>query len=366
MTVTAQTTTARPGARLRLAGVGRRFGDVHALDDVSLELAPGSFTALLGPSGCGKSTLLNLIAGLDRSGTGSIVVDADPLDGVPAERRRVGLVLQRPLLFPHLSVAANVAFGLRMARVPRRTARTKALEMLEKVQLTGLADRRAGDLSGGQEQRVALARALVLAPRLLLLDEPFSQLDASLRAGMRRLVRELVEESKVTTLFVTHDQAEAVDIADDIVLMLGGRLSGQGAPEMFYRRPPSLAAARFFGAANELAGLVTAGRFSSADGAVSLPTDAADGAAVLVIRPESFTLHPAGAAETASAAVCLAGTAVGARFAGTHLGVQVILESGARVSVQVPLGTPVDLGSAVAVTARAEQCTVFPVTSALP
>jgi putative spermidine/putrescine transport system ATP-binding protein len=249
----------RPGARLMLASVTKTFGSTTAVDELSLDLAAGSFTALLGPSGCGKSTLLALIAGLLDPDRGVTTLDERPLRGLPAERRPVGLVFQKPLLFPHLSVEANVAFGLRMSRRPRREARAAARGMLDRVQLSALAGRRVGELSGGQEQRVALARALVLSPRLLLLDEPFSQLDAALRAEMRALVRALADESKLTTLFVTHDQAEAVEVADDIALMLDGRIAGHGPAELFYTRPPSLAAARFFGVTNELPGHVSRG-----------------------------------------------------------------------------------------------------------
>lgn len=353
--------TVRPGARLRLQGVSRGFGHVRAVDDVSIELAPGSFTALLGPSGCGKSTLLNVVAGLDPADSGTIDLDGQPVDRVPAERRPIGLVFQKPLLFPHLSVAANVAFGLRMAGVRARASRARAEYMLDRVGLAGLADRRVGQLSGGQEQRVALARALVLSPRLLLLDEPFSQLDAALRTQMRRLVRELTEETKVTAVFVTHDQAEAVDVADDIVLMLDGRIAGHGAPELFYRTPPTLTAARFFGVTNEIPGRVTAGRFALDGGGASLPTEAGPGPAVLVIRPESLILRHGEDRRPCTAPIRVVGTVVGARFAGPHLAVEVALESGVQLEAHVPVGTPVGLGATVTATARADQCTVLPV-----
>jgi ABC-type Fe3+/spermidine/putrescine transport system ATPase subunit len=364
--MTIDRTSHRPGARLSLERISRSFGETRAVQDLSLELAPGSFTALLGPSGCGKSTLLTLIAGLNRPDAGSVTLDGRLLDGVPAERRPVGLVFQKPLLFPHLTVEANVAFGLRMARMPRQQARAAARDMLEKVQLSALAGRRMDELSGGQEQRVALARALVLSPRLLLLDEPFSQLDASLRAEMRTLVRTLAEQSKVTTLFVSHDQAEAVEIADDIALMLDGRLAGHARPEVFYTRPPSLTAARFFGVTNELPGRVTAGRFSTELGRISAPTDLADGPAVLVVRPESLRLVSETDPSPHPGELSLAGTAVGARFAGTHLTVDVALGQGDRVTVHAPLGTPVELGAPVTVTARPESCSVLPAPSMPP
>ena len=208
------------------------------------------------------------------------------------------------------------------------------------MQLGALAKRRVGELSGGQEQRVALARALVLEPQVLLLDEPFSQLDATLRAEMRCLVKDLHTESGVTTVFVTHDQAEAVEVADTIALMLDGRLEGQGDPEMFYTAPPSLAAARFFGVTNELPGTVRAGLFTAATTDLRRPTDLPDGPAVLVIRPETITLTtPSGDDDT------MGGVAVAARFAGTHLAVDVQLAGGAQVTVHAPVTTSVRLGA---------------------
>jgi len=221
------------GADVAIVQVTKRFGATLAVDDLSLRVPPGSLTALLGPSGCGKSTTLSLLAGLQHPDSGDVRVDGVSVLAVSAERRAVALVVQKPLLFPHLSVAQNVGFGLRMRGVDRRRRSRLVAEMLDRVQLPELADRRVGELSGGQEQRVALARALVLQPRVLLLDEPFSQLDAGLRVQMRALVRRLHGESDVTTLFVTHDQAEAVEVADTIALMQEGRLAGHGEPETF-------------------------------------------------------------------------------------------------------------------------------------
>ncbi len=349
------------GAVVRLRQVSRRFADVTAVDTVDLDLRPGTMTALLGPSGCGKSTTLAIIAGLQAPDTGDVHIDGAAMTAVPAERRPVGLVFQKPLLFPHLDVAGNVGFGLRMRRLPRREIRARVVAVLDQVQLSGLGGRRVGELSGGQEQRVALARALVLRPRVLLLDEPFSQLDAGLRAEMRGLVRQVQARTGITTLFVTHDQGEAVDVADDIVLMLDGRIAGQGPPPLFFRDPPSLPAARFFGVTNELRGRVDQGAWCSPDGALRVPCNLADGPAILAVRPESLRIVESGPGRTAEPAPGTAvGTVLSARFAGTHLTVQVQLSDGPTVAVHTPVGTPVPVGAEVRLHVPSADCTVFP------
>jgi len=343
------------GASVELAGVSMTFGGTVAVDDLSIAIEAGSFTALLGPSGCGKSTTLSVLAGLTTADTGDVLFDGTSVLGVPAEHRPVGLVFQKPLLFPHLSVADNVGFGLRMRGTATR-ARSRAVgEMLERVQLAGLGDRRVGQLSGGQEQRVALARALVLEPSVMLLDEPFSQLDSTLRGQMRALLRQLHDESGVTTLFVTHDQAEAVEVADSIALMLGGTLVGHGPPQEFYTRPASLAAARFFGVGNEIRGRVGGGRFTTGTSSLVVTTDTADGDAVLVIRPEAVRLDAAG-----GGAAPVTGVVTGARFAGTHLRVDVEL-GGQLLLMQVPVGHRITVGETVAVELPPGACTVFAV-----
>ena len=363
----------RLGTRVDVAAVRKSYGSVRAIERVDLALSPASFTALLGPSGCGKSTLLALLAGLEHPDAGDIRLDDRSVQHLPAEDRPVGLVFQKPLLFPHLNVLDNVAFGLRMQRRPRRGARARARDLLEQVGLADLAPRRVGELSGGQEQRVALARALVLRPRLLLLDEPFSQLDPDLRARMRQLVRTLSAEAKLTTLFVTHDLAEAVDVADEIVLMLDGRVEGQGSPERFYQDPPTLEAARFFEVANELAGHCERGMFH-APGLVAplrVHQQGIEGPAVLVVRPESMRLgsirdEPAGISSGASETDGLIVRAypLGVRFAGTHLILEACTDDGLRVLAHLPPGTTVADQGSVQLRAAAESCTLFPSSSA--
>ncbi len=344
------------GTSITLTGVTKTFGDAHAVRDLSAVVAAGSFTALLGPSGCGKSTTLAMIAGLQQPDSGDIAFDGRSQLAVRTEHRPAGLVFQKPLLFPHLTVEQNVAFGLRMRGLDRARTRTQVAAMLDRVQLGALGRRRVGELSGGQEQRVSLARALVLRPQVLLLDEPFSQLDAALRAEMRDLITRLHRESRVTTVLVTHDQAEAVEVADTILLMLDGRPAGHGAPELFYTAPPSLAAARFFGVTNELPGVVRDGLFTAADAVLRRETTLRNGRAVLVVRPEALAVHsdtgaPGSDAVTGGLTDTVTDTATGvvteARFAGTHVVVRVALPTGRELTVHTPVGGPVRPGAPV-------------------
>jgi putative spermidine/putrescine transport system ATP-binding protein len=331
---------------LEIGGLRVAYGrGAPVVDGVDLTVPDGTLTALLGPSGCGKSTLLKAVAGLLDPAAGDVRVAGRSVLGLPAERRPVGLVFQKPLLFGHLSVGDNVAFGLRMRGVGRAERRRRVDEMLELVGLTGLARRRVGQLSGGQEQRVALARALVTAPPVLLLDEPFSQLDADLRSRMRELVRELQRELAVTMLFVTHDQQEALDVADAIALLLDGRLEATGPPADFYTRPATLRAARFFGPVNELPGTLAGGGFACALGRLRVDAGA-HGPGVLVVRPEALRLVAGDTRPNTVAAVVRA-----VRFRGTHLAVTLAaadvelsavvapaprVEPGERVHVQLP------------------------------
>lgn len=338
---------------LTVAGLTKTYDDVTAVADLDLTLDPGSFTALLGPSGCGKSTTLQTIAGLVEPDVGRIDVGGVDVSRVPAERRPVALVFQKPLLFPHLTVTQNVAFGLRMQRVPRATIGPRVAQMLEQVQLAGLGDRRPHELSGGQEQRVALARALVLQPSLLLLDEPFSQLDATLRAEMRGLVRDLHDSSGVTTLFVTHDQAEAVELADRIVLMLNGAVEASGKPEHLYSAPPTLATARFLGVGNELRGIATDSTMCVDGQHIDAGPLLVAGPAILVVRPELLALT-APAVEGALAVVIDS-----VQFAGTHLSVSAHTNDQQIVTIHVPVGTPVAVGEPAGVFIPPQHCTVF-------
>jgi sulfate transport system ATP-binding protein len=230
----------------------RRFGDFTALDDVSVEIPSGSLTALLGPSGSGKSTLLRVIAGLERPDAGSVEIDGRDATGLPPQRRGVGFVFQHYAAFKHMTVRENVAFGLKVARRPRAEIKARVEELLELVQLPGLADRYPAQLSGGQRQRMALARSLAVQPSVLLLDEPFGALDARVRKELRAWLRHLHDEVHVTTVFVTHDQEEAMEVADRIVVMNHGRIEQVGGPRDLYEHPANAFVMGFVGPVTRL------------------------------------------------------------------------------------------------------------------
>jgi sulfate transport system ATP-binding protein len=230
----------------------RRFGDFTALDDVSVEIPSGSLTALLGPSGSGKSTLLRVIAGLERPDAGSVEIDGRDATTLPPQRRGVGFVFQHYAAFKHMTVRENIAFGLKVARRPKAEIRARVDELLELVQLPGLADRYPAQLSGGQRQRMALARSLAVQPSVLLLDEPFGALDARVRKELRAWLRHLHDEVHVTTVFVTHDQEEAMEVADRIVVMNHGRVEQVGGPRDLYEHPANAFVMGFVGPVTRL------------------------------------------------------------------------------------------------------------------
>ncbi len=277
---------------LELRDLSHRYGEgsSRALSRLSIDVEPGELVAFLGPSGCGKTTALKIIAGLLRPASGDVLVDGDSVLAVPPEKRRAAMVFQKPLLFPHMSVAQNIGFGLRMQSVPRDRISRRVDAALRRVRMESFAERRPDELSGGQQQRVALARALVTEPRLLLLDEPLSALDASLREEMRELVREVHEQGGYTTVFVTHDQEEAVVLADRIALLFDGELQMYDEPQAFYERPGSRRIAEFFGATNFIRGRARNGTVETPLGDLSLARDTTPGDVTLTIRPEAVRL----------------------------------------------------------------------------
>ena len=234
--------------------VTKTFGDFHALRDVSVSIDRGKLTALLGPSGGGKSTLLRIIAGLEEPDTGRVYIDGQDMTHVPARRRGIGFVFQHYAAFPHLTVWDNVAFGLKIARTSKASTKQRVGELLDLVHLSGLAHRYPSELSGGQRQRMALARALAVQPRLLLLDEPFGALDVKVREELRTWLRQLHEQVNATTVFVTHDQEEAMELADQIVLINQGHVEQVGPPEELYDNPANSFVMSFLGSTTRLGG----------------------------------------------------------------------------------------------------------------
>jgi putative spermidine/putrescine transport system ATP-binding protein len=282
------------GHRLTIDNVSQQFGDFAALSDIDLDVAGGELVALLGPSGCGKSTLLRIIAGFIQQTEGRVLFDGAPVDALSPSRRGVGIVFQNYALFPHMTVAENVAYGLQAWRWPRDKIAARVAEMLARVHMSEFAARKPRQLSGGQQQRIALARCLAIDPKILLLDEPFGALDKNLRLDMQIEVKRLQRESGVTTILVTHDQEEALSLADRIAVMSRGRIEQVSTPTEIYDRPRTLFVNQFVGATNVLRGDVATGaagpQVTIADG-VRLDVAAARGfapgsAIVVCIRPE--------------------------------------------------------------------------------
>jgi sulfate transport system ATP-binding protein len=270
-----------------------RFGAVTALDDVSLQVAPGEFVALLGPSGSGKTSLLRAIAGLESPASGRIAIAGKDMTTTPPQQRGIGFVFQQYALFRHMSVADNIGFGLMVRPRARRPAPAeiaqRVAELLELVQLPGLGDRYPGQLSGGQRQRVALARALAVEPQLLLLDEPFGALDARVRKDLRRWLRAVHTRMGLTSLFVTHDQEEALDLADRVVVMNAGRVEQVATPAALWDHPASSFVCDFLGGANRLAAQVVGGQVKVGSGRFANAAMAmADGPAVAFVRPHEW------------------------------------------------------------------------------
>ena len=277
---------------LSFQGIRKTFGPTVALESFDLDVRDGELISLLGPSGCGKTTALRIAAGFEFADVGAVVVGGTDISRLAAHKRNMGMVFQSYSLFPNLTVAGNVDFGLRTRKLPKPDRRTRVSEALELVQLTALADRYPHQLSGGQQQRVALARALAVRPQVLLLDEPLSALDAKVRLTLRDEIRRIQTDLGITTLFVTHDQEEALGISDRIGVMSNGRLEQLGTPTEVYRNPANPFVARFVGSMNELpATVVDAGAVEVAGSVVRTATALPAGTAVsLLTRPEDLSL----------------------------------------------------------------------------
>jgi len=329
---------------VRIEAVVKRFGETIALDAVSAAVAAGELFTLLGPSGCGKTTLLRIVAGLLPQDAGTVRFDGVPVDGVPPYARNVGVVFQSYAIFPHLSVRDNIAYGLRARGLPADAVSARVAEAARLVQLDGLLDRMPAALSGGQQQRAVLARALVIAPRLLLMDEPLSNLDARLRRDMRALIRRLQREVGITTLYVTHDQEEALAISDTIAVMDHGRVLETGRPWQLYRRPASRFVAEFLGSMNVVPGRVVRPAVDGAPATVVTTFGAAwrvaeegplpaAGLVHLGVRPESVRLEPPpGAGEPWNVAP---GTVTEVAYLGAVVRYQVRVGDGLALTVEV-------------------------------
>ncbi|HXH33266.1 MAG TPA: ABC transporter ATP-binding protein [Plantibacter sp.] len=333
---------ARAGAEVQFRSVVKDYGSgARALDGVSLTLAAGEFVALLGPSGCGKTTALRSLAGLEDITSGSVLIDGVDVVRVPTNKRDLGMVFQSYSLFPHLTVLENVEFGLRMRKVRPAERRTRAEESLELVGLGHLGARYAHQLSGGQQQRVALARALVTRPRVLLLDEPLSALDAKVRVQLRDEIRRIQSELRITTLFVTHDQEEALAVADRVAVMRAGVIEQIGTPEELYSRPTSSFVAEFIGLSNRIAGELVAGGVDVLGQRLPVLGQHADrGAVTALVRPEDivFVDTPQGGADA---------VVVTSSFLGPVRRTTIELRDGTLVAVQHGATERMDAGDVV-------------------
>ncbi|MDH2344450.1 ABC transporter ATP-binding protein [Bradyrhizobium sp. SSUT77] len=333
-------------ASIEIAGVSKIYdGGVRAVDTVAMDIRQGEFFSLLGPSGCGKTTTLRMIAGFETPSAGAIRVDGADITHVPAHKRDMGMVFQNYALFPHRTVAENVAFGLRMRGLDKASIATKVKAALAMVELSGLENRRPAQLSGGQQQRVALARAIVIAPRVLLCDEPLGALDKKLRQQMQFELKQLQKQLGLTLVFVTHDQEEALAMSDRIAVMNGGRVEQVGTPTEIYNRPTTRFVADFIGDTNIFRGerATTSAGSPALDAGKGLrlalpPPTETQGTGVLsvALRPEKIRLSPRNDAADGTSGVTAHGVVENTNFLGGAVLYRIVLEGGHRVLVQQP------------------------------
>ena len=340
-----------PGATVELAGVIKDYGSQRALTGVDLSIKPGEFIALLGPSGCGKTTALRALAGLEQVTAGHILIDGKDVVDVPANKRDIGMVFQSYSLFPHMTARENVEFGLRMRKVAPAERKRRAQETLALVGLENLAGRYAHQLSGGQQQRVALARTLVTRPRVLLLDEPLSALDAKVRVQLRDEIRRIQTELGITTLFVTHDQEEALAVADRVAVMREGNIEQIGTPEELYTAPSSAFVANFVGLSNQIPSEVDSGFATVLGKRLKLINGSQhDGPVIAFVRPEDIVIAKEG----------IPATVITSSFLGSLRRTQLRLDDDSIVFVQHDVADQFQPGQSVHMKITAKAVLVAP------
>jgi len=326
-----------------ITNISRRFGQHTVLDDVNLTVRPGELLALLGPSGSGKTTLLRLIAGLDQPDAGAITIDREHALGRKPKERGVGFVFQHYALFRHMTVFENIAFALRIRKAPKAEVKARVEELLKLIQLETLAYRYPAQLSGGQRQRVALARALASQPRVLLLDEPFGALDAVVRRDLRRWLRQLHEEMHITTIFVTHDQEEAFDLSDRVVIMNAGKIRQVGTPIEIYQNPADAFVHEFLGESNKIPCTVQ-GHAVRADAGFVLGTAAAmDGSYTAYIRPHHIAPRPNAAGAWTVTRIAATGAQARINLTLNSLTVEAAMTADALIDLGLTTGAQVDV-----------------------
>src|SRR4051794_30573025 len=335
--------TSEKAATVEFRGLRREFGSTVALDGLDLTVRPGEFLALLGPSGCGKTTALRMLAGFEHPDSGAVLVDGEDVTHVPAHRRDAGMVFQSYSLFPHLNALDNVAFGLRMRKVRTAERRTRAAELLELVGLGDKGERYPHQLSGGQQQRIALARALALEPRVLLLDEPLSALDAKVRMTLREEIRRLQLSLGITTIFVTHDQEEALSIADRVAVLRAGRVEQCAAPAELYDRPATAFVGEFVGTMNHLPGRIDGdgvkviGQRLPVDGEIPGTPEV-----TVLVRPEAVLVTPDEDGDAVVAVSSFRGASARLRLELAD-GVEILADVPGHEAVRFPAGSRVSV-----------------------